>query len=69
MNMRLGLTVLPLIAMAWSTPLAAEPHYAKVDRVLADAVIMPTYERYHQAMQDLAPAIRCKTPFRLAKAS
>ena len=59
-----GLTALTLGAMAWSAPVAAEPDHAEVNRVLADAVIMPAYERYHQAMQDLAPVIDalCSAP-------
>lgn len=57
MKMRLGLTVLSVIVLAWTAPVRAEPDHAEVNRVLADAVIMPAYERYHQAMQELAPVI------------
>lgn len=62
--MRLSLTALPLIAIAWSTSSAAEPDHAEVNRVLADAVIMPAYEHYHHTMQELPPTIDklCSTP-------
>ena len=43
--------------MAWSAFAATEPDHAQVNRVLAEAVIIPAYERYHQDMQDLAPVI------------
>lgn len=64
MTMRLGLTTLPIIILAWTAPALAEPDHAEVNRVLADAVIMPAYERYHQAMQNLAPTIGelCSAP-------
>ncbi|MGI9503629.1 MAG: imelysin family protein [Geminicoccaceae bacterium] len=57
MKARLGLTALPFIAITWTAPVLAEPDHAAVNRVLADAVIMPAYEKYHQAMQALVPAI------------
>ncbi|MGI9484498.1 MAG: imelysin family protein [Geminicoccaceae bacterium] len=64
MTMRLGLTVLRVIVFAWTAPVLAEPDHTSVNRVLADAVIMPAYERYHQTMQVLALAIDelCSTP-------
>lgn len=71
MKARLGLTTLPFIIVAWTgtvlawiAPALAEPDHASVNRVLADAVIMPAYEKYHQAMQALVPAIDalCDTP-------
>ena len=64
MTIRLGLTALPLIAFVWTTPALAEPDHAAVNRMLVDAVITPVYERYHQAMQGLSPAIEalCATP-------
>ena len=64
MKTRLGLTALHLIPLVWAAPALAEPDHAKVNLVLADAVIMPTYERYHRAMQDLSPPLEtlCATP-------
>ncbi|MGI9435295.1 MAG: imelysin family protein [Geminicoccaceae bacterium] len=38
-------------------PLAAEPSYERVNQALADAVILPAYERYADGMADLAPSI------------
>ncbi|MEM8950132.1 MAG: imelysin family protein [Pseudomonadota bacterium] len=64
MTTRLGLTALPFIVLAWTTPVQAGPDHASVNRVLTDAVITPVYERYHQAMQGLSPAIEalCAAP-------
>ncbi len=57
MKTRVGVTTLPFVVIAWTGAVLAEPDHASVNRVLADAVIMPAYERYHQAMQNLSPMI------------
>ena len=55
--MHLALALLPLITITWTATSLAEPDHAKVNQVLADRVIMPTYARYNESMQNLAPAI------------
>lgn len=62
--MRLGLITLPFIALAWTAPVQAEADHAEVNRMLADKVITPTYIRYQESMQGLAPAVKvlCDTP-------
>ena len=61
---RRSLGLMALIAFAWSPQALAEPSHAEVNEALAEGVITPAYVSYHQAMQDLAPAIGalCEMP-------
>lgn len=64
MKTRLGLTMFPIIILAWIAPVHAEPDHGSVNRVLAEQVITPAYMSYSEAMQALAPAIGglCEMP-------
>ncbi len=57
MKTRLGLATVPIIVLAWTTSVLAEPDHAAVNRVLAEGVITPAYVRYHESMRALAPAV------------
>lgn len=58
------ISLLPLAGILWASASAAEPDHAAVNNLLADRVITPAYVQYHEAMQNLAPAIDalCEKP-------
>ncbi len=64
MKTRLGLAAIPIIALAWTSPVFAEADHGLVNEVLADRVITPAYVSYNDSMQALTPTVSglCETP-------
>ncbi len=57
MKTPLGLTTLPIVILAWTAPTIAESDHGSINQVLANKVITPTYVRYQESMEALAPAV------------